>query len=67
MAVSSLIIFLRQTITKPSDDFNQAFNWKAATKFTEVNYHIGLTLANQVQRPNWNDGDYFWRNFLKIE
>jgi Zn-dependent M28 family amino/carboxypeptidase len=57
--------FLKTNYHKPSDDFNQAFNWKAATKFTEVNYHIGLTLANQVQRPNWNDGDFFGETFSK--
>ena len=57
--------FLKTNYHKPSDDFNQAFNWKAATKFAEVNYHIGLILANQVQRPNWNDGDFFGDTFSK--
>ena len=57
--------FLKTNYHKPSDDFNQVFNWKAATKFAEVNYHIGLTLANQVQRPNWNDGDFFGNTFSK--
>jgi hypothetical protein len=57
--------FLKTNYHKPSDVFNQAFNWKAATKFAEVNYHIGLILANQVQRPNWNDGDFFGDTFSK--
>lgn len=57
--------FLKTNYHKPSDDFNQVFNWKAATKFAEVNYHIGLILANQVQRPNWNDGDFFGDTFSK--
>jgi hypothetical protein len=57
--------FLKTNYHKPSDDFNQVFNWKAATKFAEVNYHIGLILANQVQRPNWNDGDFFGNTFSK--
>jgi hypothetical protein len=57
--------FLKTNYHKPSDDFSQVFNWKAATKFTEVNYHIGITLANQVQRPNWNDGDFFGDTFSK--
>ena len=57
--------FLKTNYHKPSDDFSQVFNWKAATKFTEVNYHIGITLANQVQRPDWNDGDFFGDTFSK--
>ena len=55
--------FLKTNYHKPSDDFSQAFNWKAATKFAEVNYHIGLTLANQEQRSSWNEGDFFGDTF----
>lgn len=57
--------FLKTNYHKPGDDFNQAFNWKAATKFAEVNYHIGLTLANQAQRSSWNEGDFFGDTFSK--
>jgi Zn-dependent M28 family amino/carboxypeptidase len=57
--------FLKTNYHKPSDDFSQPFNWKAATKFTEVNYHIGLTLANQAQRSSWNEGDFFGDTFSK--
>jgi Zn-dependent M28 family amino/carboxypeptidase len=57
--------FLKTNYHKPGDDFSQAFNWKAATKFAEVNYHIGLTLANQEQRSSWNEGDFFGDTFSK--
>jgi Zn-dependent M28 family amino/carboxypeptidase len=57
--------FLKTNYHKPGDDFSQAFNWQAATKFAEVNYHIGLTLANQAQRSSWNEGDFFGDNFSK--
>ncbi len=57
--------FLKTNYHKPGDDFNQAFNWEAATKFAEVNYHIGLILANQAQRSNWNKGDFFGDTFSK--
>lgn len=56
-------LFLQTNYHKPGDDFSQAFNWKAATKFTEVNYHIGLTLAQQRERPKWNEGDFFGDTF----
>lgn len=57
--------FLKTNYHKPGDDFSQAFNWKAATKFAEVNYHIGMTLANQAQRSRWNEGDFFGDTFSK--
>ena len=57
--------FLKTNYHKPGDDFSQDFNWKAATKFAEVNYHIGLTLANQAQRSSWNKGDFFGDTFSR--
>ncbi|WP_339900679.1 M28 family metallopeptidase [Paraglaciecola polaris] len=57
--------FLATNYHKPGDDFNQPFNWKAATKFAEVNYYIGLTLANQAKRSSWNEGDFFGDTFSK--
>jgi Zn-dependent M28 family amino/carboxypeptidase len=57
--------FLQTNYHKPGDDFSQAFNWKAATTFTELNYYIGLTLAEQSTRPSWNKGDFFGETFSK--
>lgn len=57
--------FLKTNYHKPGDDFTQPFNWKAGTKFAEVNYHIGLTLANQPKRSSWNEGDFFGDTFSK--
>ena len=59
--------FITTHYHKPSDDFNQPFNWKAATKFTEVNFQIGNTLANQDNRPRWNDGDFFGKTFGQLK
>jgi hypothetical protein len=50
---------------KPSDDINQPFNWNAAETFTKVNAQIGWTLANQKNKPKWNDGDFFGNTFSK--
>ena len=57
--------FIATNYHKPGDDFSQAFNWKAATKFAEVNYQIGLTLANQAKRSSWNKDDFFGDTFSK--
>lgn len=51
--------FLSTHYHKPTDDLNLPFNWKAAKKFTEVNFQIGKTLANQPVKPSWNEGDFF--------
>jgi len=51
--------------SKPSDDVNQPFNWKAAETFTKVNAQIGWTLANQEDKPQWNEGDFFGDTFSK--
>lgn len=55
--------FLSTHYHKPSDDMNQPFNWEAAKTFTQVNAEIGLTLATQAQRPQWNEGDFFGNTF----
>lgn len=57
--------FLATHYHKPTDDLNQTFNWKAAKKFTEVNFQIGLTLSNQPKRSKWNEGDFFGDVFSK--
>jgi Zn-dependent M28 family amino/carboxypeptidase len=57
--------FIQTNYHKPGDDFSQAFNWKAAAKFAEVNFHIGLTLAEQTKRTSWNKDDFFGDKFSK--
>lgn len=57
--------FLSTHYHKPTDDLNLPFNWKAAKKFTEVNFQIGKTLANQPIRPSWNEGDFFGEVFSR--
>lgn len=57
--------FLSTNYHKPGDDLSQPFNWKAARKFTEVNFQIGDTLANQDKKPSWNEGDFFGNTFGK--
>jgi hypothetical protein len=44
---------------------NQPFKWEAADTFTKVNFQIGLALANQPEKPSWNEGDFFGETFAK--
>lgn len=48
---------------KPSDEFNENFNWNAAVKFAEVNIQIGQTIANQDKAPAWNGDSFFGNTF----
>ncbi len=55
--------FLKTHYHKPSDDMNLPFNWDAAVRFTTVNAEVARTVANQPERPTWNDGDFFGDTF----
>ncbi len=55
--------FLATHYHRPSDDMNQAFMWKAARTFTQVNFEIGLTLSNDKERPTWNEDSFFGQTF----
>ncbi len=57
--------FLSTNYHKPGDDMSQPFVWEAAKTFTNVNFQIGLTLANQAEKPTWNEGDFFGETFAK--
>ena len=55
--------FLKTNYHRPSDEVGEHLNWDAASKFAEVNYQIGLSIANDPQRPRWNKGDFFGETF----
>jgi Zn-dependent M28 family amino/carboxypeptidase len=50
---------------QPSDDMNLPFNFDAAARFAQLNYMIGLEIANTAQKPTWNQGDFFGDTFKK--
>ena len=55
--------FLATNYHRPSDDMSQAFVWKAARTFTQVNFEIGLTLGNDPERPKWYEDSFFGQTF----
>ena len=55
--------FLQKHYHKPSDDTNLPINYRAAARFTRVNFGIGEILANQLERPRWREGDFFGETF----
>jgi Zn-dependent M28 family amino/carboxypeptidase len=55
--------FLKDHYHRPSDDLGLAINYAAAARFTRINARIGEILANDPQRPEWNEGDFFGETF----
>lgn len=55
--------FLKDHYHTPSDDLNLPINYRAAARFTRVNFGIGDIIANQLERPRWREGDFFGETF----
>lgn len=48
---------------KPSDDLSRPVDWDSAVRFARANARIGLAIANDDERPSWNEGDFFGEMF----
>ena len=59
--------FLATTYHRPSDDLNQAIDYRAGARFADVNYRIVKTIADASSRPRWNAGDFFGALFATSE
>ncbi|MFC1719667.1 M28 family metallopeptidase [Pseudomonadota bacterium] len=57
--------FLKEHYHTPSDDLNLPINYGAAARFTRINTRIGEIIANQLERPVWNEGDFFGDTFSR--
>jgi Zn-dependent M28 family amino/carboxypeptidase len=55
--------FLKDHYHTPSDDLALPINYRAAARFTRVNFGIGDIIANQLERPRWREGDFFGDTF----
>jgi Zn-dependent M28 family amino/carboxypeptidase len=55
--------FLKEHYHKPSDDVSLPIDYAAAARFTRINARIGEIIANQLERPRWNEGDFFGETF----
>lgn len=57
--------FLQQRYHKPGDDLSLPIHYGAAARFTRINARIGEKLADEPRRPNWYEGDFFGRIYVK--
>jgi Zn-dependent M28 family amino/carboxypeptidase len=47
----------------PQDDLTQPMNLEAGASHAQMNFLVGLEVANAEQTPTWNPGDFFGRTF----
>jgi hypothetical protein len=57
--------FLEKHYHQPSDDLSQPIHWPTAARLADLNLRIGLMIANDPQRPTWNEGDWLGNKFGK--
>ncbi|GHB77996.1 aminopeptidase [Psychrosphaera saromensis] len=55
--------FFAKHYHKPSDSLDLPINYDAAKVFADVNIRIGLTIANQDERPYWLEDSFFGKTF----
>ncbi len=54
---------LKNHYHKPSDDLSRPVDWDSAVRFARANARIGFAIANDDDRPTWNEGDFFGEMF----
>ena len=48
---------------QPSDDLSRPVDWDSALRFARTNVRIGYAVAENADRPAWNEGDFFGDKF----
>jgi len=56
---------LRTHYHQPSDDLSRPIDWDSAERFARANVRIGLAIANDDEKPAWNEGDFFGDKFAR--
>ena len=51
------------TYHTPRDDMTQAFDFNAAATHVKLNFLTGYLIADEPERPEWNEGDFFGGKF----
>jgi hypothetical protein len=51
--------WVRDIYHTQKDDLSQDVDYGAGVTFTQANVLIGYEIANEEERPRWNDGDFF--------
>ena len=55
--------FNKKHYHQPSDDLSLPIDWPSALRFARANVRIGYAVAQDDERPTWNEGDFFGEKF----
>jgi len=59
--------FLGNVYHTPADEVGLPFDEESALRFGLLNYEVILAIANDPQRPSWNEGDFFGSKFGRAD
>ena len=57
--------FLKNHYHRASDDLDLPYDGAAAERFARMGLLLGLIVADNQQRPRWNDADFFGEKFAR--
>ena len=57
--------FLKNHYHRPSDDLDLPYSAEGAQRFVQTALVLGLIVADQDERPRWNEGDFFGERFAR--
>ncbi len=60
---AALAEFLATHYHRPSDQLSLPFSSEGAARFTRAALRLAIIVANDDERPRWNDGDFFGDKF----
>jgi hypothetical protein len=57
--------FLSTYYHQPSDDLSRPVDWPSVVRFARAKVRIGYAVADDPERPTWNEGDFFGEKFAR--
>lgn len=64
-ALGQLDDFLRARYHQPDDDADQPIHYPSAARLARLNQIVAQRIADDAQRPRWNEGNFFGVRFAK--
>lgn len=64
-ATARMMQKVKEHYHRVSDESTLPFNYEAAAQFTRINARIGEIVADESNRPTWNEGDFFGDTFSR--
>jgi Zn-dependent M28 family amino/carboxypeptidase len=55
--------WLKTRYHTPKDDMNQDLHFESGARYARVNFLAGYLVAQDPDRPAWNEGDFFGDKF----